>query len=51
MTLEFEEQGADRTLLTFTQEPFDSEADRISHGQGWGQVLDAFAATLAGAKA
>jgi len=50
LTLDFEEQGADRTLLTFRQEPFDSEADRISHGQGWGQVLDAFAATLAGAK-
>jgi len=38
-------------LLTFCQEPFDSEAERISHSQGWGQVLDAFAAMLAGAKA
>jgi uncharacterized protein YndB with AHSA1/START domain len=51
LTLDFEAQGADKTLLTFCQEPFDSEADRISHGQGWGQVLDSFAATLAGVKA
>jgi len=50
VTLEFEEQGADRTLLTFFQEPFDSDADRISHSQGWGQVLDSFAATLTGVK-
>ena len=50
VTLGFEEQGADKTLLTFRQEPFESEAERMSHGQGWGQVLDAFAATLAGAK-
>ena len=51
VTLTFEEQSADKTLLTFCQEPFDSEAERISHSQGWGQVLDAFAAMLAGAKA
>jgi DNA-binding transcriptional ArsR family regulator len=51
VTLTFEEQGADKTLLTFCQEPFDSEAERISHSQGWGQVLDAFAAKLAGEKA
>jgi len=50
ITLGFEEQGADRTVLTFCQEPFDSDADRLSHGQGWGQVLDAFAGALAGAK-
>ena len=50
VTLTFEDQGADKTLLTFRQEPFDSEAERISHGQGWGQVLDAFAEALIGAK-
>ena len=50
VTLTFEDQGGGKTLLTFRQEPFESDAERTSHGQGWGQVLDAFAESLAGGK-
>ena len=49
ITLTFEAEGEGKTLLTFRQEPFTSEAERQSHGVGWGQVLDAFAQALAGA--
>jgi uncharacterized protein YndB with AHSA1/START domain len=48
--LTFEEQEERKTLFTFRQEPFTSEAERQSHGVGWGQVFDAFAQALAGAR-
>ena len=50
ITLTFEPDGKDKTLLTFRQEPFGSDTQRDSHGQGWGQVLDAFATALAGVR-
>ena len=37
----------DKTLMTFRQAPFASTADRDSHAAGWGQVLHAFAQSLA----
>jgi uncharacterized protein YndB with AHSA1/START domain len=41
ITVIFEAEGeGNRTLLTFRQEPFASEAERQSHVVGWGQVLD-----------
>ncbi|MCE9657272.1 MAG: SRPBCC domain-containing protein [Burkholderiales bacterium] len=49
ITITFEAEGEGKTLLTFRQEPFSSEGERLSHGAGWGQVLDAFAQVLAGA--
>jgi uncharacterized protein YndB with AHSA1/START domain len=49
ITVTFEAVDEGRTLLTFRQEPFATEAERQSHGAGWGQVLDAFARALAGA--
>jgi len=51
VTVTFEPEGEGKTLLTFRQEPFAVEAHRQSHTAGWSQVLDAFALTLAGAKA
>ena len=42
ITVTFELEGERSTLMTFRQEPFDSDAARHSHGQGWSQVLDAF---------
>ena len=50
ITLTFDAHGEGKTLLTFRQEPFTSEAERQSHGVGWGQVLDAFAQVLSGAR-
>jgi uncharacterized protein YndB with AHSA1/START domain len=41
VTVTFEPQG-ERTVLTFRQEPFASDAARHSHGQGWSQVLESF---------
>jgi uncharacterized protein YndB with AHSA1/START domain len=46
VTVTFEPRG-ERTLLTFRQEPFDSDARRHSHGQGWAQVLESFATFVA----
>ena len=51
VTITFEAEGEGKTLLTFRQEPFTSEAERQSHTAGWRQVLDAFAQALAGAQA
>jgi uncharacterized protein YndB with AHSA1/START domain len=51
ITITFDPQGEGKTLLTFRQEPFASEAERLSHTAGWGQVLDAFALSLAGRQA
>ncbi|MEO5883556.1 MAG: SRPBCC domain-containing protein [Caldimonas sp.] len=48
ITLTFEAQGEAKTLLTFRQAPFSSESERKSHGEGWRQVLDAFALSLEG---
>ena len=42
ITVTFAPEGEGATLMTFRQAPFDSDAARHSHGQGWGQVLDAF---------
>ena len=50
-TVAFEPEGDEQTRLTFRQEPFRSEAEHHSHGQGWSQVLDAFARTLVDARA
>jgi uncharacterized protein YndB with AHSA1/START domain len=50
ITLSFEPQGDDQTLMTFRQAPFASTAARDSHGAGWGQVLDAFGQALAGVR-
>jgi uncharacterized protein YndB with AHSA1/START domain len=50
ITLTFEAQGEGKTLLTLRQEPFASEEERRGHDRGWGQVLDAFAQALAGAR-
>jgi len=50
VTVTFDAEGNDKTRLTFRQEPFASEPERKSHGQGWGEVLDAFAQALAGAR-
>ena len=49
VTVTFEAQG-ERTLLGFRQEPFDSGTRRHSHGQGWAQVLESFAAFLAASR-
>ena len=50
VTIGFAPHGDGRTLLTFRHEPFPSRDERDNHGKGWGQVLDAFGATLAGAR-
>jgi uncharacterized protein YndB with AHSA1/START domain len=42
ITVTFVPEGEGATLMTFRQAPFDTDAARHSHGQGWGQVLDAF---------
>lgn len=47
ITVSFAPEGDGATLMTFRQEPFDSDAARHSHGQGWSQVLDAFGRFLA----
>jgi hypothetical protein len=49
--LTFDPVGADATRLTFRQEPFDSDAARHSHGQGWTQVLQSFATFIDGREA
>ncbi|MEO8525504.1 MAG: SRPBCC domain-containing protein [Caldimonas sp.] len=50
ITLSFEAQGDDQTVMTFRQAPFASTSARDSHGAGWGQVLDAFDQALAGVR-
>ena len=50
ITIGFAPHGDGRTLLTFRQEPFTTRQGRDDHVKGWSQVLDAFAATLAGAR-
>lgn len=50
ITIDFEPHGQRQTLLTFRQEPFTTEDGRDDHVQGWSQVLDSLAATLAGAR-
>ncbi len=47
ITVTFAPEGESATLMTFRQAPFDTDAARHSHGQGWGQVLDAFGRFLA----
>ena len=42
ITVTFAPEGEGATLMTFRQASFDTDAARHSHGQGWGQVLDAF---------
>jgi uncharacterized protein YndB with AHSA1/START domain len=42
ITVTFAPEGDGATLMTFRQAPFDNDAARHSHGQGWSQVLDAF---------
>ena len=50
ISIGFAPHGDGRTLLTFRQEPFATREGRDDHVKGWNQVLDAFAATLAGAR-
>jgi uncharacterized protein YndB with AHSA1/START domain len=50
ITIGFAPHGDGRTLLTFRQAPFSTPEGRDDHVKGWSQVLDAFAATLAGAR-
>ena len=50
ITIGFAPHGNGQTLLTFRQEPFATREGRDDHVKGWGQVLDCFAATLAGAR-
>ena len=47
ITVTFAPAGEGKTLMTFRQAPFDSDAARHSHGQGWSQVLDSFGRFLA----
>jgi uncharacterized protein YndB with AHSA1/START domain len=48
ITIEFAPHGDRQTLLRFRQEPFVTHDGRDDHVKGWSQVLDSFAATLAG---
>ena len=48
ITIDFAPHGDRQTLLSFRQEPFVTADARDDHVQGWSQVLDAFAAALAG---
>jgi uncharacterized protein YndB with AHSA1/START domain len=50
ITIGFAPHGDGKTLLTFRQEPFATREGRDDHVKGWGQVLDSFAAMLAGAR-
>ena len=50
ITIGFAPHGERRTLLTFEQAPFATPEGRDDHVKGWSQVLDAFAASLAGAR-
>jgi uncharacterized protein YndB with AHSA1/START domain len=50
ITIEFAPHGDRQTLLRFRQEPFGTRDGRDDHVKGWSQVLDSFAATLAGAR-
>jgi uncharacterized protein YndB with AHSA1/START domain len=50
ITIGFTPHGDGQTLLTFRQEPFATREGRDDHVKGWSQVLDGFAATLAGAR-
>lgn len=47
ITVTFAPEDDGATRMTFRQEPFDSDATRHSHGQGWSQVLDAFGRFIA----
>lgn len=51
ISIDFAPTEGDKTLMTFRQSPFASTAERDSHAAGWGQVLDAFAQSLAGVRA
>lgn len=51
ITVEFAAHGNGQTRLRFRQQPFDSEAVRDSHVQGWGTVLDRLAEDLARTRA
>ena len=48
ITFDFAPHGDRQTLLSFRQEPFVTRDGRDDHVKGWSQVLDSFAATLAG---
>ena len=48
ITIDFAPHGDRQTLLSFRQEPFVTRDGRDDHVKGWSQVLDSFAATLAG---
>ena len=50
ITIDFAPHDEGRTRLSFRQAPFASPESRDNHVKGWSQVLDAFAATLAGAR-
>ena len=48
ITIDFAPHGDRQTRLSFRQEPFVTRDGRDDHVKGWSQVLDSFAAILAG---
>jgi uncharacterized protein YndB with AHSA1/START domain len=47
ITVTFEDARAGKTLLTFCQEPFESQAMRDGHSVGWSEVLDRLVESIA----
>jgi uncharacterized protein YndB with AHSA1/START domain len=47
ITVTFDAIGGNKTKLVFRQEPFDSEAMRDGHAEGWADVLDRLGESLA----
>lgn len=50
VTATFDDVGA-KTLMTFTQTPFDTIETRDSHAEGWGECLDRLMAYISGEEA